>query len=520
MRLTSRTFCQMLAGIALLMAPALPILAQTISEPQTSTYTGMSGMNAGLSGICYAGGTQYYACDDSGGVMQPATIAVDLSNGRISSAAFATQVYLGGSDLEGIAYNPARNSVFVSDESGATIKECTTTGTYRTTVSVPQIFKSFRGNYSLEALTIRGDGLEMWTCNEEALYNASHGVDDGPLSTASAGTVIRLQRFSRSHVDGTWVANGQWAYLTQSYRGDGPFISEERSGVSGLCVLPDGTLLVLERSAGGYFPSFENVIYKVNFAGATDTSNIQSLNGASYTRVTKEQLWKRNFGINYNFEGICLGPRLNDGSTSILLIADGDSPAKNGLFALKLNGMTIRNLTVSTPYGPDEPVSGMYRYMQGASVTHSVNSPIPVGTTTQRVCTGWVMTGGNTPASGTTSSVTTTVNNDGELTWQWETQYKLAVEAWGTGTTSHTNEWHAANATVSLYAYPPEQRRSPITFVGWIGEVPAGQSATNNPIYVPMSKGRTLSLCFPTVPRARGLISRLSRVRTVSMSSS
>ena len=52
MRLTSRTFCQMLAGIALLMAPALPILAQTISEPQTSTYTGMSGMNAGLSGIC------------------------------------------------------------------------------------------------------------------------------------------------------------------------------------------------------------------------------------------------------------------------------------------------------------------------------------------------------------------------------------------------------------------------------------------------------------------------------------
>lgn len=249
----------------------------------------------GMSGISYAGGTQYYAVDDSGGLVNPASISVNPASGAITATTFDPAITMGGADLDGVAYNPTRNSVWVSDETGATIKEYSLSGALLGAVAMPAVFASYRANFSLEALTVRGDCLEMWTCNEEALNKAATGVDDGPLSTASAGSVVRLQRFTRSSVHGVWAAAGQWAYLTQSFGADSPLTTAERSGVSDLCVLPDGTLLVLERRLGGsvFIPMFENKIYQVTFSGATDVSGIASLNGASYTRVTKTQLWSK-----------------------------------------------------------------------------------------------------------------------------------------------------------------------------------------------------------------------------------
>ncbi len=64
-----RLHLQGLVGVVLLVAPALPIQAQ-LSIANVGTFsTTPPGMNTGLSGLCYFGGTQYYAGDDSGGVM-------------------------------------------------------------------------------------------------------------------------------------------------------------------------------------------------------------------------------------------------------------------------------------------------------------------------------------------------------------------------------------------------------------------------------------------------------------------
>ena len=108
-----------------------------------------------------------------------------------------------------------------------------------------------------------------------------------------------------------------------------------------MCCLDDGTVLVQEREmsvkGGGFLPvpSFRCRIYQVDVAGATDVSGISSLNGATYKPVAKKVVFAQNTGFAM-YEGLCLGPRLTDGSRSLLMISDGDAGAVARLYALKV----------------------------------------------------------------------------------------------------------------------------------------------------------------------------------------
>jgi len=311
-------------------------------QPLTISAVGVfnpTGAPEGLSGIAYAGGSQYYAVDDSGALMHPLTIDLNTATGAITSASFASAVTLAGSDLEGIAYDHAGASVYVSDESGATIREYSLTGLNLSTVFVPTVFDSYRSNFSLESLTIRAGGHEMWTANEEALFNTGNGVDDGSRSSSSTGSVVRLQRFTRTTPADPWIANGQWAYQTDPHSG-ATIVGGERSGVSDLMVLPNGKLLVLEREFGGLLPNFRSRVYEVTLTGATDTSSITSLNGAAYNLATKSLLWQGDFALD-NFEGLTLGPRLDNGAFSALLISAGDDQPHESLYSLILAGTVM-----------------------------------------------------------------------------------------------------------------------------------------------------------------------------------
>lgn len=465
-------YTSVLVGICVWLVAGSALGAPVLLIKTVGALADPSGCHPGMSGICYAGGTQYYAVNDSGGLVNPANISVNPATGAITAATFDPAITMGGVDLEGVAYNAARNSVWVSDETEATIKEYSFSGVLLDTVAVPTVFKSYRDNFSLESLTVRGDGLEMWTCNEEALYNKATGVDDGPLSTASAGSVVRLQRFARSSVHGVWAADGQWAYLTESFVKDSSHTTLERSGVSDLCVLPDGSLLVLERrlGGGGAFPMFENHIYQVDFTGATDISDILALNAATYTRVSKTKLWIQSFWPIYNFEGIALGPRLNDEALSLILIADGDAPQTNALHALTLNGLATRNLSVTSAHGVAEPVGSPYRYMVGSVLTNTVTSPITMGST-QHVCTGWALSGGDSPASGATNMMVMTIGNDGDLTWLWATNYWIDVAVVGSGSVSSGEGWYRADTSTALTAIPD----SGFELDYWSGDVPFGE---------------------------------------------
>ncbi len=305
----------------------------------------------GLSGITWAGGSRYYAVEDSGGRLHKLTINIDLSTGQIiGNPTDDSQVTLSGrTDLEGIAYI-GNGEVYVSDETGATITKYNTSGGNSIgAVNVPDIYTAYRSNKSLESLTINPSKTIMWTANEEALNGTTNNevnVDDGPEASSSTGTVVRLQKFVRN--GDNWITSGQWAYETEAVQG----LSGNR-GVSDLCVLPSGQVLVLEREAywngslWGDTIDFRNAIYLIDLADATDVSDITSLNGASYTTVSKELLWSKTFD-NDMYEGICLGPQLNDGSYSLLLISDGDTidpplgdnqDVNESIYALEISGV-------------------------------------------------------------------------------------------------------------------------------------------------------------------------------------
>ena len=313
--------------------------AVTITDPGQNVFD-FTASAAELSGLSWLAGSTYHAVSDDSNQRKvyELNIGVNPTNGRITGASLVQTITLAtGYDLEGIAWCRPRGTWFVSDEgqypAGGFLREHTLPdGALVQTLTIPSPMQNDRSNYSLESCSWGAGAL--WTANEEAL------AQESALSTASTGSLIRLQKF-----DHLLNGAGQWVYPTDSFGFDSSLTTAERSGVSDLLALPDGNLLVLERTLGvDFIPSYRNRIYLVNFTGATDVSSIADLDGAVYTAVTKTLLWERNMGSisTRNFEGIALGPALpaiGSNSYSVLLVADNGGGTQQHLYALVVNGV-------------------------------------------------------------------------------------------------------------------------------------------------------------------------------------
>nr|WP_261361263.1 esterase-like activity of phytase family protein [Aeoliella straminimaris] len=289
-----------------------------------------------MSGVTYLGSAdgvhQFAAVQDDGGQLVRFTAGFD-TNGAIQSAVGTSTLAFGANlDFEGIAYtNPTRQSVFVSAENTPTIYEYSLAdGMQLQTVAPPPAFDQQRSNRGLESLTRSLGGTRMWTANEEALSI------DGPLATPAAGTTVRLQQFDV--MGDELAATRQFAYeVDPIHLGTNP----DRSGVADLVEMPNGALLVLERSAASFIPPFENRIYEVDLSGATDTSASEfdtGLAGQSYAPAGKSLLWsgQAGGGFGQNLEGLTLGPQLADGSWVLVgVVDDGDSLSTNTVVAFQ-----------------------------------------------------------------------------------------------------------------------------------------------------------------------------------------
>ncbi len=325
------------AALLLSLGHAATACAQSANLAITSTGQGQVDFSSAtlgeLSGITYLGGDSYIVVSDTNGKMTQATIVIDRTTGQITSASLASPTIsvAGGNDLEGIAYDPRDHSLLISDENGNTItRHLIADGSQTGSITVPGIFASARSNLGLESLSLSPVDFNLWTANEEAL------TVDGPRSTNTQGTLVRLQRFDSS---GQSVA--QFGYLTQPHSG-GSLVSPQ-SGVSDLVALPNGGLIVMEREVGGAFPSFRNRLYLIDAASATDTSNTASLNGVNTGLVEKELLRQVDAGFS-NFEGITLGPMLSNGDYALVLVSDnggGSGFNPQNLLALRLTGLAV-----------------------------------------------------------------------------------------------------------------------------------------------------------------------------------
>jgi hypothetical protein len=304
--------------------------AALLPTPLRSGSTGA----AELSGITYAGGKNYYAVGDNGATtIWQLAAAIGTGLGWLWSGGVAGGVSAPGMgrDSEGIALRPGADSVWVTDELTSTVTEFSlSNGAKVGTVDVPEIYRpaNVQGNFGLESLTY-GAG-KLWTANEEALK------PDGSVSTTRSGSWVRIQEFGGAD----FTPGTQYAYKTDRIRGMSPFISVERSGLVDLLALPDGRVLALEREAGGFIPSFRSRIYQLDFTSATDVSTVPSLTDGGFAPVTKRLLWQGVF-LQDNFEGMTLGPKLNNGGYSVLLVSDdgaGQAFQRQDLYNLVLFG--------------------------------------------------------------------------------------------------------------------------------------------------------------------------------------
>ena len=447
----------------------------------------------GCGGITYAGNGQFYILQDHDSSnksrVYPTTININPSSGAISSCSWnTTTAFRPGTngDSEGIAYDPGSGCVWISDEATPTIKEFLTSGMAQRSAPVPTIQQTYkRANKSLESLTISGDGLTMWTANEEAL------TCDGEASQgdSSVRTIVRLVRFTRSTLQSAWTASGQWAYRCDPCR---PSLvsSYKQSGLSGLCALPDGSLLTLERevstSTWGRCRIYR--IPATEFIPAKDVSGIPALANASYTRVGTELLLDFEGGGRKEiivYEGICLGPRLADGSLSVILVSDGGASKTinfgigtitastvSRLCACKLSGLNVRTVNLNAPTGDTagataSTVGQNFRYLNGSTVSVSVTAPDlePIAYTnngTIRATATYTLANG-TPATGTGSSVTFTVDRDETLSWQIVRAPAVSsvydfdtFEEYAAGTTAAgINRWSGDCETLAQTYTPP-----------------------------------------------------------------
>ena len=322
------------AASALLLAAAQGCASPPYSERATVRRIGSASFDPepkGISGIAFIAGDRYVvAADGPRGGLHDLRLPLEDGTACPGAPEFGPRVEcVGAADLEGVAYDPSRKEVWASDEKHQTIRAYSPEGEIVGEAPVPDHFKTTRFLMGFESLTIRRDGREMWAANEEAL------PADGPQSSVTNGTLVRLLRFVREGDDPGWRVAAEYPYRADTIAG-GDYKDVQRSGVAGLCSLDDGSLVVLERemSRGWIIPRIRTRLYLLNLEGAQDVSAIPALSGFDVVPVAKELLFEtRGFAM---YEGLAMGPVLADGSQTLVLVSDNGSGGFNRLLLLRL----------------------------------------------------------------------------------------------------------------------------------------------------------------------------------------
>lgn len=183
----------------------------------------------------------------------------------------------------------------------------------------------FYPNYNYESLAYDSLRHNLWTIPESTLCR-----DGKPASTDNlVKNKLRLVRYFWTN-DTTGIERSEYAYLM-----DSPSVGRKAEtyviGVSELCVLPDGQLLVLEREA--FIPHIKLgsfckcKLYIVAPLQEKEIDKFQAMDDdAPFLKKSLLCEWKTGLSLFdrsfANYEGMCLGPQLEDGSQVLILLAD------------------------------------------------------------------------------------------------------------------------------------------------------------------------------------------------------
>lgn len=199
----------------------------------------------------------------------------------------------------------------------------------------------FYPNYNFESLAFDSVHQYLWTIPESTLRK------DGQPATPQNGLAnqLRLMRLNwgkmkedsnkEEYSEQVSSKKDSRYMMTYAYQMDQPSTHKKADiyvmGVSELCVLPDGQLLVLEREA--FIPKIKIgafckcKLYLINPLNSEEFSMKEKF--SSDTPFLKKRLlteWKTGLSLSKrsfaNYEGMCLGPKLEDGFQVVILLSD------------------------------------------------------------------------------------------------------------------------------------------------------------------------------------------------------
>ncbi len=264
----------------------------------------------------------------------------------------------GSLDPEGIALSPKR-TVYISSEGASSqgiapfIREFDLqTGKQQQSLVIPERYlpndstkeeqppRGIQNNLGFESLTFElgslaaasGDPFRLFTATESALFQDSLPPD------SEQSTRIRIMQYLIGNIARPMVVT-EHAYLLDPT----PKGATDNGLTDLLTVDTGGHFLTLERTYG--LLGVGAKIYQLAMGAATDTSGIPTLKGdLSRINVVKKKLVLdlSTLGIYLdNLEGMALGPRLPDGTQSLLLVSDDNfSNSQLTQFLLfRLNGV-------------------------------------------------------------------------------------------------------------------------------------------------------------------------------------
>jgi hypothetical protein len=275
-----------------------------------------------LSGITWEAEDRFWAVSDKKRALVPVQLKIDPASGQITAgeigALVPVKTDLG--DFEGVAWAPRSKRLYISGETGSGLRSFSLTGLPGPAIKLPPIFGHRRSNLGMESLTCDAARRVFWTANEEAL------PEDGAVTGPENGTLVRIHC-----CDSAGKTVHQYAWRTEAakmrYGGAG-------NGVSDLCALPNGDLLVLERGFGTF--GLQCRIFRADFREATDVRAMSGLAaGTGFIAARKELLFQQASGFT-NYEGITLGPALAGGWHSLVLVADSNGGPRHAFLALRV----------------------------------------------------------------------------------------------------------------------------------------------------------------------------------------
>ena len=152
------------------------------------------------------------------------------------------------------------------------------------------------GNSGLESLSYNAATKRLWTCNETA-----------PVTLVA--------------YDDAFYIRESFPYAMDAPKKNGTKAAAYAHGVSEVCAMDDGSLLVLEREF--YVPKAK--------IGSSVVCKLYRYSPSKQQKSLVEE-WKTRLNLLArslaNYEGMCLGPRLADGRRVVVMIADSQSQYK------------------------------------------------------------------------------------------------------------------------------------------------------------------------------------------------